>query len=338
MQGRGVPQRRQRPIVYCLVPRDLAPKLHELLRRHFRDDPAVEVIVERRGGQRRGAADRRGARRTARRGADGERRRIRDAAGRRVGERRAAIVAVEPPAELPRRARAHADRLVFLERLEPIDHAAEDLDTARLVTRIQAGESDLFALLYVRYFERVYGYLRVALDDPHDAEDGAQQVFVNVLAALPRYRRERAPFRAWLFAIVRNYAVTQLQRSKRLELLEPDELARRAGASTDDDETALRALDWVMDEDLVLFIERLPLAQRQVLLLRYMLDLSHAQTAAILGRNVEDVRNLQSRALRFLRARLAAVGREPRRTRTGMVRCPKKAPVLRLRRFALTSK
>jgi RNA polymerase sigma-70 factor (ECF subfamily) len=217
------------------------------------------------------------------------------------------------------------------------DQQAEDADSARLVVRIQSGDRDAFALLYMRYFDRVYGYLRFVLRDADEAEDATQQVFVNAMQALPGYQHERAPFRAWLFVIVRNYALSQLRKRGHLELLEPSEIGRRVAADpgADAGEDELPALSWISDRELLLFIERLPLAQQQVLFLRYMLDLSHAQTAAVLDRTVEDVRNLQSRALRFLRARLAAVGREPERARTRMVRCPPKAPVLRGRRFAL---
>jgi RNA polymerase sigma-70 factor (ECF subfamily) len=329
MPGREEPVA-QRQVVYCLVPRDLAPALHDRLRRHFRENAGVEVVVEARAGDRR-LVDRR-SRSTDWAGV--ERRRIAAAAGRRAGERRALTVAVQAP-QLPRSALRHADRLSFVERLEPSRYEAEDLDTARLVTRAQSGESDVFALLYLRYFDRVYGYLRIAFNDAHQAEDGAQHVFTEVLRALPRYSLQRGPFRAWLFVIVRNYTITQLQKQSRVTLMEPEELDRQRDQPADGEE--LSALNWVSDSDLLLFIERLPVAQRQVLVLRYMLDLTAAQTAAILDRSPEDVRNLQSRAHRFLRERLVAIGRTAARPRARSVRCPKKAPVLRHRRFALIS-
>jgi hypothetical protein len=73
-----------------------------------------------------------------------------------------------------------------------------------------------------------------------------------------------------------------------------------------------------------------------VLFLRYAVDLTHEQTAAALGRATLDVRQLQSRALRMLRARLAAVGRgSTSRARPRMVRRRDKSHVLRSRRFAL---
>jgi hypothetical protein len=128
--------------------------------------------------------------------------------------------------ELPRKARDHAEQIVFFERLEPSTQALEDIDTARLVARVQAGSHAEFATLYARYFDRVYGYLRVALRDQDEAEDAAQQVFLKVFERVHSYRRQRQPFRAWLFVIVRNQAPDVLRLRARVDVREPDELAR----------------------------------------------------------------------------------------------------------------
>jgi RNA polymerase sigma-70 factor (ECF subfamily) len=318
-----------RAVTYCIVPRELAPKLHEPLRRHFAGDPSVEVVVERRGGDRRSGADRRAANRAP----AIDQRRIRSLAGRRAAQRRAPVAAAAPPA-LPRKLRGLAARLSFVERLEPSGQELEDADTARLVARIQAGERDMFAILYLRYFDRVYNYLRVLLNDPVEAEDAAQQVFVKLLDALPRYERRRQPFRAWLFTVVRNHALDELAKLRRVDVIDPVEIARRRDANGDVED--LGALDWISDDDLLLFVERLPLVQRQVLLMRYMLDLSHREIGAILGRSAEDVAALQSRAQRFLRERLTALGRVPtQRSRKLMRRAGKQAMVLRKRRYSL---
>src|SRR5438046_781536 len=103
--------------VYCVVPWELAGKLHDQLREHFRTDATVEVVVERRAADRRRSPDRRATGEIA---LGEERRKIRNAAGRRVGERRAPVAETETPT-LPRSARKYADQVVFVERLEPSD-------------------------------------------------------------------------------------------------------------------------------------------------------------------------------------------------------------------------
>jgi RNA polymerase sigma-70 factor (ECF subfamily) len=337
MQGSEPQQGEPRAVTYCLVPRELAPKLHDALRRHFADNPSVEVVVERRRRDQRSPAERRadaGTRRT-------DRRAVRNRDGRRVGERRATLVPFDAPSAgapggLPRKARPFADRLVWVERLEPSAEKLADLDSARLVIQFQSGDQNAFGALYLRYFDRVFSYLQVVFrDDPHEAEDLTQQVFIRVLEALPRYERRAQPFRAWLFRIVRNLAITHLERRGRSDVVEPQEIARRQ-EHADDGEPALPALDWLTDRELVMFVERLPLPQRQVLILRFMLELTTSEIARVLDRRAADVRTLESRALRFLEQRLTAVGRAPRyERRAEWRRRVSRLPVARQRRYAL---
>jgi RNA polymerase sigma-70 factor (ECF subfamily) len=326
LEGSGV-------VTYCIVPAHLALQLHEALRRHFHDDPSIEVVVERRGDDRRHRGDRRASEAPASPLLSSERRRIHGLDGRRVADRRATAVMVSAP-RLPRRARHHADLIVFVERIEPSELEVEDADTARLVVGFQAGDRSAFDLLYLRYFNRIYGYLHVVLSDAAAAEDATQQVFVRALEALPRYERRSTPFRGWLFTIVRNHAVTQLARARRVEPIDPHDLHvyEQAGHH----ESGLPALDWISDRELMLFVERLPLVQRQVLLLRFLLDLSPSQIGEILDRSPQEVRKLQYRAISFLRARLTAVGRVPHgQRRAGWQRRVTQVAVLRERRFAL---
>jgi RNA polymerase sigma-70 factor (ECF subfamily) len=317
-------------VVYCVIPRDLAAELHAPLRRHFASRGDVEVVVERRCRDRRVAERRVDPEPTA----EDNRRRIRNLGGRRVAERRAALAPVPAP-ELPRRARPHAERLLFVERVVRTSEQEEDVDTARLVTRIQAGDRELVGELYLRYFDRIFGYVQMVLRDRHEAEDITQQVFVRVLEALPAYERREQRFRAWLFAIVRNQLVDELRKRNRLDLVEPRALEEQRDRTVNG-EPDLSALGWISDRELMLFVERLPVQHRQVLVLRYMLDLPAKDIARILDRSPADVRKIQERALRFLSKRLSALGRTPREDeRAHWRRRPSFMGVLRSRRFAL---
>src|SRR5688572_26333930 len=130
MRGGGEEAAAGHPVLYCVIPRELAGKLHQPLRRHFSEDPAVEVVVERRAEGRRGLGERRRGEVAVDAGLD--RRRIRAPEGRRVADRRAVVLETARP-PLPRRIQRYAERLVFFERLVPNTQAEEDVDTARLV-------------------------------------------------------------------------------------------------------------------------------------------------------------------------------------------------------------
>jgi RNA polymerase sigma-70 factor (ECF subfamily) len=333
-----------RRITYCVIPLELAGQLHDPLRRHFRDDPSVEVVVDRRRHERRARPERRAGAPDARpklasTKADEDRRAIRNPAGRRVGDRRAVAVPVpedETPA-LPRRARRFADRLRFHERVEPASDESEDFDTARTVIAYQAGDASAFHLIYERYFDRVYSYLRLMLRDSHEAEDAAQDVFETLMGALRTYERTDRPFRGWLFTVVRNHAIRLLRRSSRVEVVDAASLhdQRENGEPSAED---LRVLEWISETDLLMLVERLPADQRQVLAMRYVLDLKPTEIAEILGISANHASVLHYRAINFLRTRLERLGRTPasRGNRARMRAFPKQAQVLRRRRFVLT--
>jgi len=44
-------------MIYCVVPQELAPELYDKLAQYYADDPNVEVIIDRRKGERRTEGD-----------------------------------------------------------------------------------------------------------------------------------------------------------------------------------------------------------------------------------------------------------------------------------------
>jgi len=114
------------------------------------------------------------------------------------------------------------------------------------------------------------------------------------------------------------------------------ERVNRRREQPDAEELDTGVLRWISDRELLMFVERLPLGQRQVLMLRFLLDLNSLEIASILEMSPDQVRALQRRALAYLRERLDAIGRGPERGELiRMHRWRKQATVLRERRFAL---
>jgi RNA polymerase sigma-70 factor, ECF subfamily len=233
-----------------------------------------------------------------------------------------------------------AQTAVTVERLpgssrDPEHRRAEDLDTNRLVARIKGGDTAAFDRLYLRYFDRVYAYARVALRDAHEAEDLAQQVFASVIQALPRYEvREDSPFRIWLFRITRNAVLRSISRGRRMQVEEPAVMERRIEHLGPD---CPMGLEWLSDANLANLVERLPIGQRQVLLLRYVFELTTEEIAGALERSPVAVRMLEHRAIRALESRLAALrGLSVRCDRAAMTMRYRPQPVLAARRLALS--
>lgn len=310
----STPKQDPKPTVCCLVPRELAEPLIFPLRRLYEEE-GVEVIVERRNHERRREGDRREDGAGAPAGE--ERRTVHSFRGRRVGDRRAKLEPIEPPLGLPEPARPYADQVRFIKRRPLSAEEEEDLDTGRLVIALQRGTPGAFDQIYERYVSRIYGYMRIALRDPHEAEDAAHDIFVRVLEAIPEWELRDVPFRVWLFRVVRNYTLSELERRHRVEVTEPSELNRlreeqaEAMGEIDPNPVEAQALHNLSDSEVMRLVARLPIPQRQVVLLRHVMDFSVGEVAEILGRSPNAISQLQQRAFKVLAKRLTALGHGP---------------------------
>jgi hypothetical protein len=105
-------------------------------------------------------------------------------------------------------------------------------------------------------------------------------------------------------------------------------MSTRSSVGAADAEILGSTLAWLSDSEVKLFIERLPLAQRQVITLRYLIGLELDEVADVLGRSPGSVRQLDLRARQYLQERLTALGRKPSR---GSAPEPASAPPPRAR-------
>jgi RNA polymerase sigma-70 factor (ECF subfamily) len=74
-------------------------------------------------------------------------------------------------------------------------------------------DPEAFVVLYDRYFDRVFGYVRLRVGDRQTSEDVTSQVFLTALAKINGFRGH-GPFAAWLFRIAAN-AVRSEHRRRR---------------------------------------------------------------------------------------------------------------------------
>jgi RNA polymerase sigma-70 factor (ECF subfamily) len=169
---------------------------------------------------------------------------------------------------------------------------------ARLIERARHGDVSAFEALVRAHQEIAFRTAWVSSGAADDAEDAAQEAFMKAFAALPRFRAG-APFRPWLLAIVANEARNRRRSANRREAL-----ALRAphqGAESSP-ETAVLATE--SRQALLDALNRLPDPDREVVSCRYLLELSEAETAAVLGVPAGTVKSRLSRALGRLRAEM----------------------------------
>ena len=162
-------------------------------------------------------------------------------------------------------------------------------------TLVEAAQRDpgRFAELYESNFERVYAFVARRVRDRDAAEDLTSDVFHRALANLGHFEWRGVPFAAWLLRIAANAIADRSQRTAREREI-PD-LEAREEPSLEEIEHRAR---------LFRLVDRLPVDQRRVILLRFGEQKTIRELAQELARSEGAVKQLQLRGLQNLRARL----------------------------------
>ena len=187
-----------------------------------------------------------------------------------------------------------------------------------LVQRHLLGDEAAFPELVQRHIRSIYNLAYRSTGDGMEAENIAQETFARAYGALARWQ-PGAPFKPWLLTIALNLCRNWARRAGREQpIAQPH--------PSDEDEAGEDPLDRVADpgpdpleallaaeatEALERAVQSLPLAYRQVIVLRYVEGLSYEELAQTLGLPLNTVRTHLLRAKERLRRMLVeGMGRE----------------------------
>jgi RNA polymerase sigma-70 factor (ECF subfamily) len=172
-----------------------------------------------------------------------------------------------------------------------------ELDEEALV---EAAQRDVaaFGVLYARYQDRIYTYLRTRVGQAEDAADLTQQVFVQALVALPRYRTQGVSLAAWLFRIARNIATDWQRRQRPMVSWDAVPEAFHPCSMDTADGALLQREAFAPPYAL---LAGLNAQTREALVLRFTAQPTLEEIGVVLGKSKEAVRKQVSRALHTLK-------------------------------------
>jgi RNA polymerase sigma-70 factor (ECF subfamily) len=181
---------------------------------------------------------------------------------------------------------------------------------AALMLRVKRGDRAAFTELVDKYKQRVMNFVYQRLRDEAEAEDLAQNVFLQVYKSRARYK-QTAKFSTWLFTIAHNLCLNELRRRSR----HPAESLEETHTENEDqpprqieDKSLVGAPENVLHGELAQKIEEalgeLPENQRSALLLCREEDLSYEQIAKILRCSLSATKSLIHRGRETLKEKL----------------------------------
>jgi RNA polymerase sigma-70 factor (ECF subfamily) len=189
--------------------------------------------------------------------------------------------------------------------------AAERDPDADLMLRVKRGDSAAFEELVDKYKQPVMNLCYRTLRDQSEAEDLAQNVFVQVFKSADRYRVE-AKFTTWLFTIARNLCLNEIRRRSR----HPADSLDAAENPEDDtfssrqfeDRKNTSAPDLLLRDELTHKVEEalasLPENQRTAILLFKEKDMSYEEISKILECSLSATKSLIHRGRETLKQKL----------------------------------
>jgi len=196
----------------------------------------------------------------------------------------------------------------------------DNLEEAALVERARVRDPAAWTTIYDRHYQPLYRYIHARVFDPDTAADLTAAVFLAAINGIRSYKYTGRPILAWLYRIARNTAADHQRRALGRRGLERVVAQVRTGAGILRREQAGQAVpvaQWEPDGmaerlDLHRAVAALPESQREVLILRFLVGMSTAEIAEMMGKERAAIYSLHARAITSLRQRLSDPARQER--------------------------
>lgn len=185
---------------------------------------------------------------------------------------------------------------------------------SELVEITKAGDTRAFDELVRRYRERVYRLCTKILRHEDDAAEALQDAFLSAYRGLPNFKAE-STFSTWLYRIATNASLMKLRRRREGHVSYEQSQSGPADAEPlAIPDWSAQPLDELLDaetrEVLGREVDQLPANEREVFVLRDMMEQSNADVAKELGLSIAAVKSRLHRARLHLRDRMNRYFRE----------------------------
>jgi len=178
-----------------------------------------------------------------------------------------------------------------------------DKEIEELVLKSQKGDQEAFGKVYDLYVTPIYRYIFYKVSDS-DVEDLTEILFLKAWENIRKYKkRKKTSFKSWLFRIAHNLVVDHYRLNREHASLDPWISDTKKEA-----DPARLAQDSLNNERLKFAISKLKKGYQQILILKFINDLSNTEISEVLKKSEGSVRILQFRALKALKIQLEEMG------------------------------
>lgn len=176
----------------------------------------------------------------------------------------------------------------------------KELDDKELV-QLAKDDKEAFGEIYERYMPKIYNYIYYRTSNQHDAEDLTARVFFRAMSHIGNYVDKGVPFQAWLYRIAHNLVANWHRDQGRRKIIALDDYVAHSLKSEAPDHLAEEQEE---QERLMQAIYQLPEDRQQLILHKFIDQMSNAEIGEIMGRTEGAIKSLYHRTLLSLRDEL----------------------------------
>lgn len=179
------------------------------------------------------------------------------------------------------------------------EHSFGD-DPSRLMSLASKGDADAFGRVYELYFTPVYRYIYFRVRSQHEAEDLTQAVFLKSFQSISKFKSQSVAPLAYFFTIARNTIIDHWRKKKEIPMGDREDVVKNSAVHEEENPSDI-LFKRETREKVHEAIKYLTPEQQEIILLKFISDLSNKEISALLGKTEVAIRQLQCRALRALK-------------------------------------
>lgn len=173
-----------------------------------------------------------------------------------------------------------------------------ELNEKKVIARAVNGDGEAFKILYERNIDKIYNYIFYRTSNVKDAEDLTARVFYRALRSIKKYDDRGIPFSAWLYRIAHNLVANWYRDNSRKKEVPLFENIIKEKKKENPEQLVLKLEE---NEELLLVINKLPADRQELLVLKFINNLTNEEIGQVMGRTEGAIKSLYHRTLKALR-------------------------------------
>jgi len=176
-----------------------------------------------------------------------------------------------------------------------------------LLLRLKRKDPEAFAKVYDQYLTPIYRFIYFKVNSAQDAEDLTSEVFLKTWNYITETEEEIENLRALLYRIARNLVVDFYRAKSKRDLVQDDQIME--AIPDERQQNLLSGIDQSIELEIVdVALKKMKDEYREVIVLRYIEELSISEIAKILDKSKGSVRVLLHRAIKVAKELLTKNG------------------------------